>query len=537
MRTGTIIAVLLLGTAISLAAQNLGGNLYSSRDELFEEYLKGDIDYQTYQNLLEILESGIDSTNQFLLEELADFGYFLTDDPTIFTPMETEQIEAARRPEAMHFLRLRRYQELAEEGDAENRFYLRSSFHPDWKVLVRGEDDYTSEPIFNERSLVMKSDDGPIHRMTIGNFTARFGLGLTVGYRGGLFSRTDNSAEETILVPKFRGFNGIYLEGGRRNETARWLFHYDRNARHRLSATAISLERNLKRFRFEAIALGAVLKNRTLDENYYHYQYGFYFNYKYRTNEISLEAASQKESKTVVPAVVLESKFKDAPTALRLAVWKYDDDFINIMGGSRAGPASQTVEIDEIDFSFSDRRNNQAGFLLRGDTRFGRRWRHNISLQRFGGDRFSSQGRLSSYLERELSTATSIRLYFFHNSYDEIIGAPSSSETRMEFQYKLDDVFLRTYFGYSRDRTEKEFLSYFIKARKNLAQFGQVEVWLNLDRFNLNTGQTDYLYGYIMETVSLNPNFDMSAKYTYRYSRGADDKNRHSAFLEGQMRW
>ncbi len=537
MRTGATIAVLLLGAAISLSAQNLGGSLYSSKDELFEAYLKGDVDYQTYLNLLEILETGVDSTNWYLLEELSDFGYFLTEESTSFTPIEEEQIQAAQRPDAAHFLRMRRYQELAEEGDAETRYYLSSTLRPDWTVLVRAEDDYTSDPVLNERSLVMNNNDGPVHKMSIGNYTARFGLGLTVGYRGGLFSRSDNRAEESILIPHYRGFNGIFVEGGRRNETARWLFHYDRDRRHRLSATAISLKRKLRRFRLEAIALGAVLKDRTLNENYYHYQYGFFVNYKYRTNEISLEAASQKEANAAIPAVILESKFKVAPTILRVAVWKYDDDFVNLMGGARAGPASQTVVIEDVDFSFSDRRNNQTGFMLRGDTRMGNRLRHNISFQRFAADRFSSQSRLSTYFGKELSPTIDVRLYYFYNNYDETIDAPGSNETRLEFQYKRGGAFLRTFIGYSRDRTEREYLSYFVKARKSLAQFGQVELWVNHDKFNLKTGRTDYLYGYIMETVSISSYFEMSAKYSYRYSRSADEKNRHSAFLEGQLKW
>ena len=56
--------------------RSIGSDIYPTEDELYEAYLIGQIDYQTYLNLREIFNSGIDSTDLYLIEEIPNIDFF-----------------------------------------------------------------------------------------------------------------------------------------------------------------------------------------------------------------------------------------------------------------------------------------------------------------------------------------------------------------------------------------------------------------------------------------------------------------------------
>ena len=63
MKTAVCISVIIFLCFLPnlTSGQIIGSEIYPTEDELYEAYLIGQFDYQTYLNLLEILNSGIDA--------------------------------------------------------------------------------------------------------------------------------------------------------------------------------------------------------------------------------------------------------------------------------------------------------------------------------------------------------------------------------------------------------------------------------------------------------------------------------------------
>jgi len=518
-------------------------DVYPSAEELFEAYLRGDIDYQTYVNLIEIFEDGIDSTDLYLLEEIPNIDYFLKSDSGDYLSLESEQIESyfvpsplrANRPGGS--LKALRYQKLEENGQNMNQLSAKSSLGRDWMLDFRLSDDYAGKREWARRSLTYNGLKGPLRKMVLGNYTARFGLGLNVGYRGRLLGGNTESFGKTLLYPNYGGFNGIYVEGGRKQDAIRMLTHFDRIGDSSFIAGAFDFARSYKGFRIEGILLGAAIKSRSMNVQYRHYQLGAFLQYSGRSFNTALEAALPKGASEAVPSMLFETQFKKDDLGFKFSAWHYAEDFLNLIGGGRAGSLSQIVTIDTIDFHFHDRRVDQRGMLLKSQSRFRGNVRHEFTLSIYGKDRYNNFIKLVSTLEIPIGAKSSVRIDYRNGREKNPEEVLTENEVRTEFRFKERTFSLRSYVGYIRDKKDKEYISCFVRARRSFRDFGSVEMWLNFDRINTETGQIDYFYGYIKEAVKPTSFLEIGAKYSYRYSRWYSDREQSILQLEAKVEW
>jgi hypothetical protein len=77
----------------------------------------------------------------------------------------------------------------------------------------------------------------------------------------------------------------------------------------------------------------------------------------------------------------------------------------------------------------------------------------------------------------------------------------------------------------------------FNRTNINLKKYGTWELWLNLDKLNVETSQNDYFYGYIKEKFRLSNSLELAAKYSYRYSRRYTDRQQSTLMLEMKALW
>ncbi|MCP4703069.1 MAG: hypothetical protein GY865_00540, partial [candidate division Zixibacteria bacterium] len=259
MKTVIFIFVLVFSLTANLTlGRTIGSEIYPTEEELYEAFLFGDIDYQTYLNLIEIFNTGIDSTNLYLIEEIPNIDYYWGVDSQIDSDLEKEQTkpfveekESSLTDKLSGSAKWTRYQKLDDTGQNKNRIYIKSQLSQNWSFKLNGLDEYSGHQECSFRSLNYKSDRGTIRKMIIGNYTARFGLGLTVGYRGRLFSKDYLSPVETLLFPDYGGFNGLYAEGGPRKNRVKWLFHYDKNDSILVKTSAVNVNKKFGFYRVE----------------------------------------------------------------------------------------------------------------------------------------------------------------------------------------------------------------------------------------------------------------------------------------------
>lgn len=527
----------------SSPAVNVSLEVYPSDEELFEAFLRGDIDYQTYINLAELFENGIDSTELYLLEEIPNINYFLESYINDYSRLEWEQaesfiIEDARdEKKTAGFFRARSYRKLEENGGEKNHFYLKSALNEQWSLDARFSDNYTGEKEWGKRSVVYRSRKGAVRKIIFGNFTTRFGLGLSVGYRGKLLSKDEPLSEETLLFPDYGGFNGLYLEGGRTKDAMKALVHHDQNQMFRISAGAFDFMTKYKHFQWEGIVLGSIVENRLTDVKYRHYQLGSFVKYKRNAFNAAVEMAFPVDALSSSPAALFESKFSTDEITVKLSAWHYGDDFINLTGGGRAGSFYRTVSVDTVDYEFRDKRVDQRGILLRSKVVLGYDVQHEFILSVYGQDRYRNFVKLVSAFEIPVTAGSLIRFDIRSVREKDVVEILTESEFRLEYRLKQELLDLRSYLGFTRDKADRKYLSYFMRLKNRFRGFGLAELWLNLARVDRSSGHIDYFYAYIREALNLSAALEVGAKYSYRYNRRISDREQSILQLEAKLKW
>jgi hypothetical protein len=520
-------------------AQNISSAVYPTDEEIYEAFLLGDIDYHTYRNLTEIIRQGIDSFDLFLLEEIPNLNFHSDIEELRGSAQEREQAEPFEKrgdgsPEFIR-LRTRRLQNLEQTGGGENQYYFSSRLPSRWTFDARADENFDQNLSMRFRALKYQDVRGVLKRMIVGNFAARYGLGLSVGYRGRILNEDAADFGESIIFPDYGGFNGLYVEGGRRTDAVKLLLHFDKNALYRMQTTAVNFMKRIGNFQAETVVLSTALKNRATLSEFSLKSFGAFVGYNDKTYNIGLELAFPENSSGTVPAALFETKYNSIAAKLRLSCWDYGADFINIAGGGRSGDYYRKIAIEEIDLNFDDRRNDQKGFLLKGISALTNGSSFDLSFTAYGRDRYEKTLATAALLDIPLTSSGSLRPSYEYSEKLEKGERKSSHKGRIEHLIKRADIFLRNSLGYAVDKSQKKYLSIFSRAKIKFKFFKKLELWINFDKINLETGRLDYFYGYLRETLAATKNLEMGVKYSYRYNRGYDDPGSSKFLFDLEM--
>ncbi len=531
------------GISLESHADDISRDVYPSEEELYESYVRGDIEYETYLNLVEIFEDGVDSTEIYLLNEIPNINSVLFPGRGNLSSLENEQLESfiisaepADAGQWHGFMRLRGYQRLEEKGDNKAFVTFKNRVGNELSWDIRYSENYSGNRTITRRNIKYTGGSRSVKKIMFGNYTARFGLGLAVGYRGKLLDKDDMEFKNSVFFPKYGGFNGVYIEGGREEDEIKAMIHFDRNNDHAVGLAALDLVKHFNNFQFDGIVLGSSVRDRTGSADYNFLHLGFFAKYKNDPFTASVETAYRKNTRHMIPAFAAESRYISQHFNVNLLAWHFSDDFINLSGGAYAGSYYQTLEIDTVEFSFRDKRIGQDGFLLKTLTALKKDLKYDASLTVYGKDRFNRRTKLLTGVEYSLLDHSTIRLDYYYQRDIETDSFESSQGIRAEYQLYVSDFNLRSYIGYDERRGES-FLSWFNRIRYNSLDYGMLELWLNLSRLDYRNSQVDYFYGYIKESFNLTSGIELAAKYSYRYNRTSNDRYLPTFMLETKVIW
>jgi len=522
-----------------LYSENVTSDVYPSDEELYEAYLRGDIDYQTYLNLSEIFQGGIDSTELYLLEEIPNISFFLKSPTDDYTAIEKEQSETyiIKEKSKTGWLKTRTYQKLEENGDIKNHYQINSAIGSEWFCQGEFKQSYEGEERWTRRSLIYRPKRGNIKKVAIGNYRARFGLGLTVGYRGKYLNKSESTTEQTLSFPDNGGFNGFYIEGGRRRDSLKLILHYDRDDNTDIRLGALENKRRFGNFTWEGILLGAVVKNRLINEKWTHYQLATFFQYSKYYYNIAAEIALSRGEDNPVPAIIMELSYRRDDVSLKFSAWHYGQQFINLAGGGRAGSIYQTVTIDTINYEFSDKRTGQNGILLKSRVGFDKNILLDLSFTTYGINGFNKATGILSGLTYPFNQISSIGLEYKYHRREKPAEISTDNEIRTVYRLKSGPLSLRSYLGFDIDKSEQKYISCFTRLRTDIKKLGRLEFWFNMDKIDYEIGRLDYFYGYIKEVFYITNFMELAAKYSYRYNRFYSDTESSIFLLEMKVIW
>lgn len=217
---GTVL--LLVGLLIgSVSGQELSTIVLPSEDEAREAMENGEITFQQYLLLCEIILHGIDSSSLYLLDEIPNLVYLRKSDSSLTDPLEQEQQAGFRTRTSVARsgsgrvrgrLGYRFYQRLEEDEQSWYRSFADLVVADRYRVRFRINREKSGRERVVSRSVSYVSRSGPLRRLTLGSFTTRLGLGTLFGHAGKRLDFSRAIDNESLLYPDYGGYNGLLIK-------------------------------------------------------------------------------------------------------------------------------------------------------------------------------------------------------------------------------------------------------------------------------------------------------------------------------------
>lgn len=504
-----------------------------SEDELLDALIAGEIDYETYIVLYDLLVNGVDSTQQYLMDQIPGVAIGSGKQNSRLAQNQMSGFASDIQPRSRRGVttRYRFGEELVDSGRSKYRLKTRYVASSHWSADLSLAKEYSGNERVLQRSLTYangKSD--MVRRMTLGSIRTRFGLGTIIGYRGKLLDFSDRIDGESWLCPDWGGFNGVIVEGGRGNLAGTVLGSYLRDSSHTLSTAAARITVDSSTTRPTVIAAVHTLSNRTTGGQIQVYQGGIDIAHRFHAGSVEYEVSGQTGERNAGAAVVqVDHEWSRADAAM--TGWFYGDGYLGLAAGSRAASLSVTEDIETVDFKFSDRRAGQHGMILRTHGQASR----NISLSgdllwaQRGGDTSTIQTLIAA--ERLLGGGNQVRLDYQYKSTEKA-GSPQNIRRRGRFEWTLDrsDWRCRATAGFTDETSYSQYWSLVIQLSGKGKEGDRWQVWSNWRR--VSHGRIDYWHGYASITEPLTKGVRGGIKFTDTYSRSSNPRHAPSVTFE-----
>lgn len=536
MRSVLFGLAVLLFSEFANGAQELSTFVYPSEDELEQAFYNGEIDLVQLLILQEIIRFGIDSTESYLLDEIPNLSFFLEIKQTKETELEKEQESAflAEEPISKKVTGklIYGYSRILEaEGHNRYRTSGKIILGESMQTAFRLHKEYSGNERFVYRNFDYRPKNSFLRRMTVGNFTTRLGLGTIIGYRGKILDYSGEINGESILFPDYGGYNGIDLKMKRKSIESEIIFSHNRDAVHSISTFGSTIGSTNKKLSPGLIAALTRLKERSTGEFIDDIKYGVNFRTRYESGYNRLEVSMQAGEKNSFGAVVSEGRHIFKKADIGYSFWHYGNEYLDITGGSKAASIRETIDLPDINFNYSDKRNGQTGGLVKTIVKPA----ENIEL--INSVIYAEKANKTynfeflSALVKKFNANWQLRLDHLSRIRNRSLSMTGSDNTfrrsRAELRFINSEVFVRTYIAYQSETDEDDYTSLFFNLRYNSREYGRTSLWLNIGEFDQSDGEINYWYGYIENKQELFQNVHTLAKISHSYRRGST--NEHSS--------
>lgn len=530
-----IIVLTLLSVSLSFS-QEPSTSVYPSEDELLEALRLGEIDYSQYLVLQEIIVHGLDSTNAHLLDKVPNLSFFMITPKSLTTSLEKEQAAAFSRPgdktgRPMGTFGYKYYQELEQEG--RSRYRASYCIYPTdhLEVAFKLHREYSGRERFVSRSLRYRNRRGPLRELTLGNFSHRLGAGMIFGYRGKLLEFSDRLDEESFLFPDYGGCNGLYSRVKLEALKAEILASINRDGNHTLVSAGGMVSLVKSPFQPGLIVGVSHLKNRNTGEHLQDIKYGLASQYRYGDSYLSFETCAQAGERPSWGGFVAEGRHRFNEAEIRYAGWVYNDDYIDLTGGSKAGNLRQTDTLDRVDFPYSKKRSGQEGGMLKSIILLTPDIEMINSLLYAGRNRDTVDVQFLSGVVRKVNQGCEIRLDYLNKTKKRALDRVSQ-RMRLEGRIRTGNLSVRSYIAYSTESDRKDYVSVFVNLKYRPSKERSIEVWSNLARFDPRDAAIDYWYAYIESEQRIFSNVTTAMKLSHSYDRNPSGEHRTVILLE-----
>ncbi len=520
-------------------AQGLSSEVFPSEDELLQALENHEIEYGQYVVLREIAQHGLDSTNAYLLDFIPNLAFLRSDSAGLQSRLESEQRagfekKSSPRPGRKGAVKYGYYQSLDDGTKSRYRLSGAVNLTEKWKADFRINREYTGNERVVSRSVSYRGRNKGVRRLTLGSFVARFGLGTVIGYPGRLLDYSERLGTETLLNPDYGGFNGVYANLRSGSLDIESLCSMSRDTSHSLLVWGGMVARRSGRFRPGVLWGISRVGNRLTGRSTFDLKTGANVTLKYAEGYNSSEIAFQTGAGRLAVAAVTEGRHRYGLAEIKYAGWGYGDQFRGLISGSKAGTISRAVEIEEVGFRFTDRRQGQEGMFVRTTVPIGSDWELSNSLIMATLNADTTNVEFLSSVDRLFGPSLAVGLVYLLRDKKRISVTGDRSgrdqRLRLDMSFKSGNLDAKGYIAYSPDRSEGDFFSLFGFLRWQGSAVGKLEIWSNLGRIRGDV--LEYWYLYVRNERVLFEGTTFAVKIANTYRGSGYDKNDTTLSLE-----
>lgn len=524
-----LLFLLFIGVEL-INAEDLSLYLIPSEDELLKLLVMGEINFEQYQNSLEIINlyQFDNSFTYYDFYNLISFDYNSND---LFSPSESEQVEIFTE-EKRYYLKGSLSHSYATEIEKKSRSRYRSAVKLDinnrYRLNLKIQKEYSGRERINYRNFIYRPNPSKIKQLTVGNFTQKFGLGGVYGYRGKLFDYSSRLDGESFLYPDYGGFNGYLIQTEFNDIQLDQMMSVNRDSNNAL----FTMGTNLKLIRLPAEPYLTIsytnLKNRKTANSINDLKLAVGFKVDYQKSYSAIEFVTQNAYQKGVTALLGEGVHRFENGNFKYAFWYYADDYLDFTGGGKAVYLTSHIDLDTLDFVYSDRRVGQKGGSVRTAVLFMPRlqWSNAFLYGAKNSDSLNLQ--YQSELAFKLNARYSVSLKHLRKHQKRLDDNPENinkTDNRIELSYKNKSLGWRAYLSYRTDDRENDYLSFLATMRYHTERLGQIQLWANLYQINTKLERVDYWYLFIKNEIKLYENWFSTVKLSHTYNRRSDNKD------------
>lgn len=508
-------------------------------EEIYESFQDGFIDYNDYLTLLEISRRQIlSAADSAFIRQFPDLMAGLSTNPLIAVT-EGEKIETKSRKEEIPVKKysqnalFRQYHRFSKDDDRKWLLRLRNSYGR-YTIYGEYEEAYSGRQKWDRRYIDF--DAGKKHGyqigVRVGNFNDEFGLGLIYGYHGQLLSHSDDPGDmERFLYPGYGGSNGVRLIATKGKGHYKIVFDSDRNEDFRKEHGAVSIPMRLINHDFQLSGGWGQLTNRADNVSVGSGRLSLYGKSGAKKSIVEYEFAMAEIDGKAKVAAALNSRWQKLATRLNLSGWHYDNKFPSWFSGGPSSRRYRTIELDEIDLSFSDRFAGESGLVARVV--------HNLSTKSTLNSAFGYawRGHDDNRLEIRLGLAYKpakiyrLKIDFYRREDNSYFENRHIYKTQIDLVRSETDSRIRLVMGHRYDRYgERDDFLVFLEGRF-VEKFGRLIVSIKVDRIDFRDLINRYTYFALAHETKIGSGFRSYVKYSYRYRRGTPQNS------YGMLRW
>ncbi|MBD3333706.1 hypothetical protein GF356_12725 [candidate division GN15 bacterium] len=519
-----LILLILAGTPL---AQELTTQVYPSEDELAEALERGEIDSAQYYYLWQLHLFGLDSSNVYLEDVIPNLTYFLPLPRELSTPLEQHQRQpfvSDQPPDHPRFGRVQhRWYRALEQGRPwafNTNLQLEPTRTLDIDLSLRRSRAGTERVV--RRSVTYRPENSALRGLTLGNFTTRLGMGSILGHPGKLVDYPDKLDAQSLLFPDYGGYNGLLADWRLSGWKAQTLAAISRGEKFELITAAATAECELASIRLEPVFSLNRLRNRVDDSHVTDLNFGLTSLTRYDGGYLRSEISYQFGDAPSWRAALLEGRHRFRSTQISYALWSYGNHLHDLTAGSKSAILRHQDTISTTTFAYSSRRVGQSGGLLKTIVKLSPRLDLSNNLvagyHQSGSDRFQWH----SALNWQSSPDFHLRLdLLLNNRHRTTSTSPRQNDLRIRLQSRFTraNCSVRSYIGLQTRSDQSDYVSLLIDTRLSTSQFGRVDLWVDLGRWNPKERMLEYYYMYLQLTQHYLQAVEIGLKLAHRYAR------------------